>query len=100
MPPRLDDLHELREHFRRGDDLIAVHYACESLYTAKDHPPAVSCVGYCPIGRGNAGSFSIVDAPSATEAVVAETSVLSQYLGYLQRFSGAIFVHWNMSKAD
>jgi REase_DpnII-MboI len=100
MPSRADEINELREHYRRGDDLIAVHYACENLYAVEDHPAAVSCIGYSPIGPGNAVSFSIVDAQEGVTPRDAEIGVLAQYFEYLQYHSAASFVHWNMSKAD
>ena len=43
MVERFDEILELREALSpRGDAMSAVHYACENLYTAKDHPAAVS----------------------------------------------------------
>ena len=94
-----DDLAELREHFARGDRILVLHYACENLYGALDHPPAVSCIAYCPVGSGNAGWFSCIDAPGGV-ADGAEKWVLAQYYDFLQKNSTAIVVHWNMSKAD
>lgn len=97
--PQLDDRAELREHFLRGDRMLAVHYACENLYGAVDHPPAVSCIAHCPIGPGNAGSFSRIDAPGGTSDD-AEKWVLTQYYDFVQKNPAAIVIHWNMSKAD
>lgn len=97
--PERDDLAELGEHFRRGDRMFAVHYACENLYAAVDHPPAVSCIGHCPIGPGNAGSFSLIDAPGGVSDD-AEKWVLSQYYDFVRKNPTAIVIHWNMSKAD
>jgi len=99
MPPRID-LVELHEHFRRGDDLIVIHYGCENLYTAKDHPASVSCVAYCRVVRAEAGSFSVVDTPEGTDPSDAELQVLKRYFAFLERNGGAAFVHWNMSKPD
>ena len=99
MPPRID-LVELREHFRRGDDLIVLHYGCENLYTATDHPASVSCVAFCRIGRAEAGSFSVVDVPERTDPSEAELMVLNEYFEFLQQNAGAAFLHWNMSKPD
>lgn len=101
MSSTSDELVELREHFRRGDRIIAVHYACENLYEATDHPAAVSCVAFCPVGSGNAVSFSQIDTASAgDESGARERWVLDRYFEYLQHNPSAAFVHWNMSKAD
>lgn len=94
------DLIELREHFRRGDDLIVLHYGCESLYAATDHPASVSCIAFCRIGRADAGSFSVVDVPEGTDWSEAELGVLRAYFQFLQEGASAAFAHWNMSKAD
>lgn len=97
--PRID-LVEFRERYRRGDDLFAVHYGCESLYTAKDRPAAVSCIAFTRIGRPDAGSFSVVDVPAGTQPEEAELEVLRSYFDFLQQNAGAGFIHWNMGKAD
>jgi hypothetical protein len=79
--------------------MLALHYACENLYQAIDHPPAVSCIAHCPIGPGNAGSFSRIDSPSGTSEE-AEKWVLAQYYDFVQKNPTSILIHWNMSKAD
>lgn len=99
MAPRID-LIELRELFRRSDDLIALHYGCENLYTATDHPASVSCIAFCRISRADAGSFSVVDVPKETGSSEAELAVLRAYFDFAQQNSNAALAHWNMSKAD
>lgn len=98
MPSPIDLL-QLREHWQRGDDLIAVHYGCESLYTATDHPPAVSCVAIWRVGRPGAESFSVVDFQKDASPEEAELCALKAYFYFLQQNSAAI-IHWNMGKAD
>ena len=100
MVERFDEILELRELFRRGDAMSAVHYVCENLYTAKDHPAAVSCIAFSPIGRGNATSFSLVDVPAGTSPEDAEITVLSRYFEHVEQHVSTVFVHWNMRNAD
>jgi hypothetical protein len=94
------DLVEVRAAFRRGNDLVAVHYGCENLYTATDHPAAVSCIAFCRIGRSDAGSFSVVDYPGNPSSPEPEIAVLREYFAFAQQNSGAAIVHWNMGKPD
>lgn len=98
MPSQIDLL-ELQGQWQRGEDLIAIHYGCENLYTATDHPPAVSCVSACRVGSSGAESFSVVDFQKGATPQEAEIGVLKAYLDFMRQNSAAI-VHWNMSKAD
>lgn len=98
MAPRID-LVEVREAYRRGDALVGVHYGCENLHTATDHPAAISCVAFCRIGRSDAGSFSVADHPGAG-STAAESAVLHAYFEFMQQNASAAIVHWNMGKPD
>ena len=44
-----------------GQDLWAVHYACEDFYKVKDRPPGVSCVCFREIYSSQEVSFSVID---------------------------------------
>jgi len=99
MPPHINLL-ELQAHYRRSDDLIAIHYGCENLYAAVDHPAAVSCVAFCRVERADAGSFSVVDFAHQSAANAPEIAVLTEYFDFVRQNAGAAILHWNMSKAD
>lgn len=93
---RLDGLAAARD---RRESLHVIHYACESLYTATGHPPAVSCLVIRSVDEGLAHMFSRTEAPSELDPMEAEIDLLRRYFQYAQSVSGTKFVHWNMSKA-
>jgi hypothetical protein len=98
-----EDLSILRDQFARGEQMVAIHYACENIYDAGDHPPKVACIAYCPIGRGSAGSFGHLGAPRGEEGDdgdAAEKWVLRQYFEMIKQNPTVTIVHWNMNKAD
>jgi len=43
-------LRELKGAVDRGQECMVVHYGCEDLYQAKDHPAAVSCIAIAGLG--------------------------------------------------
>jgi hypothetical protein len=90
---------DLREAFERGDRMVAIHYSCENLHTATDHPPAVSCIALEPITPGHSVSFSPVDYQDP-DPVDRERRVLTEYLKYVQGSADASLVHWNMDRSS
>ena len=95
----MDHLDRLRAARDRGESLSVVHYACENLHTATDHPPAVSSIVILPVGEGLTHQFSRTEAPPGSDTAAAEIDLLRRYFHHAQTAAGTQFVHWNMSKA-
>jgi REase_DpnII-MboI len=86
---------ELRALRASGSPVFAVHYACEDLYKATDHSPAISGVVFTEIDSGEVTAYSVVD-----RAEQSERYVLESCFDFLQSNAHARFVHWNMNKPD
>lgn len=84
----------------RGEAVIVVHYACENLHTATDHPPAVSAIAVHSVVGSSTMVLSRTEYPTGTDAVDAEIRMLSRFFKHLQSAAGAKIVHWNMSRAQ
>lgn len=95
----MNDIDRLAKSAERGDDLAVIHYACENLHQATDHPPAVSCIVVRPLGGGATQLFSRTHAPPGTEDSDIEIGLLTRYLEYVQANAGTQFIHWNMARA-
>jgi REase_DpnII-MboI len=94
----LDHFERLTTSRRRDEAMAVIHYACESLHDATDHPPTVSCIVIRPIG-GSTQLFSRTEAQPGTEPKQVEIGLLRRYFAALRRMDGTQFVHWNMSRA-
>jgi hypothetical protein len=92
-------LRELRTSAERGEPIIAVHYACEDLYQAKDRPAAIACVAVVEDGDETSLAFSLADAPPDIVGDVREVDLLERFYHYLQTRQDARIVHWNMNSA-
>lgn len=90
----------LRDARARGESITVVHYACENLHTATDHPPAVSAIAVHSLGDGVTQQFSRTESPAGTAASVAETALLERFFSFVQNTAGTRFVHWKMSHAQ
>jgi hypothetical protein len=92
-------LRDLRRAVKDGQEVIAVHYACESLGEAKDHPPAVSCIGVANLNNGTRQAFSLADIPSETEVATREIGLLDRFYAYLAEHERSVVLHWNMNSS-
>ncbi len=92
-------LRDLRRAVKDGQEVIAVHYACESLAEAKDHPPAVSCIGVANLKNGTRQAFSLADMPSETEVKEREIGLLERFYAHLTEHDRSVVLHWNMNSS-
>jgi hypothetical protein len=92
-------LRELRTAVREGRDIISVHYACESLTEAKDHPPKVSCIGVARRNSGTREGFSLADLPPLTPEAEREIALFERFYDYLIEHRESLIVHWNMNSS-
>ncbi len=90
----------LRSAYEQGESIVVVHYACENLHAATDHPPAVAAVVVESLNDGVAQQFSRTSSPPDTSDEAAETDLLKRFFDFLQQSAGSHFVHWNMSRAQ
>lgn len=88
---------ELVRAARAGEDVFAVHYACESFYEALDHPPAISAIAVSTIPRASSLTFSRID---SSDPEAAEQKLLTDFYAWLRSKPDARLVHWNMNSAD
>jgi hypothetical protein len=82
---------ELLAALRRGDRVIAVHYACENFYTVKDRPVAISSIACSEASNSgdirtervfslaNSGSLASGDAPEPT-LIEREKNLLDRFM--------------------
>lgn len=99
---------ELTTALRRGDRVVAIHYACESFFTTKNRPAAVSALALSEVqhtgGVRNEHVFSLANAATEPDSGVLSTSdrekeMLNRFYSHVERMPDARFVHWNMNKA-
>jgi hypothetical protein len=87
---------QLTRALNAGEDVWAVHYACESFYDLLDHPPAISAIAVSSVPPGEDRTFSIIDEPGQD----AETKALERFYSWLRGRPDAHLVHWNMNKTE
>ncbi|WP_433389562.1 hypothetical protein [Micromonospora sp. KLBMP9576] len=92
-------LRELRGAVQAGREVISVHYACESLADATDHPAAISCIGVASLNNGTREAFSLADLPATMEQVEREIALLDRFYDYLIEHRESVIVHWNMNSS-
>jgi len=86
---RINELQRLRV---QGEDLFAIHYACENLAAIRSTPPAVSAIAIQNVVSAEVFVFSRIDRPSDGEQYV-----LKSYFEFLRDRSTCRLVHWNMN---
>jgi hypothetical protein len=100
MTPHGTPLATLRTALERSESIFAVHYACESFFTSKDHPPGVACIAMSDLGAGEVIAFSRTDCPEGTEGLDCERQLLERFYSELQARSETICLHWNMDRPE
>lgn len=93
-------LEPLRRALERGAGMIAVHYACESFLTAKDHPPGVASAAILDLISDELIGFSRADCPSDKEAVECEIDLLRRLFSELSKRQESHVLHWNMDRPE
>lgn len=101
-----ENARELTTALRRGDRVVAIHYACENFHNVKDRPTAVSSIAVSE--ASNSGSirdehvFSLANAAVAGESPDTsdlEKELLTRFYAHIEKMPDAKFVHWNMNKS-
>lgn len=90
----------LRRAIRDGEEIIAVHYACESFLTAKDHPPAVASAAVFDLRTNEVIGFSRADCPSGRSTEQCEEDLLRGLFDELNRHRDSHVLHWNMDRPE
>jgi hypothetical protein len=96
---RDNDLRQLRAALAEGQDVIAVHYACEAFPDARDHPAAISCIAVASVKDENSIAFSLADEPTEMPLLERERKLLERWWQYLADRRDAKVVHWNMNSS-
>jgi hypothetical protein len=72
-----------------------IHYGCESWYSVKDRPTAISCIAIVELVTKEEIAFSLTDYHEEPEK-----KLLEAYYKYLRDWPDARYVHWNMHSSD
>jgi len=92
-------LRELRQAYERGEQILAVHYACEDFYQAKDRPAAVACIAVTETLEGSTVAFALSDAPPSIQGDDREKDLLDRFYRHLRARPDAHVLHWNMNSS-
>jgi hypothetical protein len=88
------------DDFRRSIDgrapVYAIHYACESFYTALDHPSGISAISVSTVPPREDFTFTVRDHRGDD----AERSTLSEFYDWLRSVPDSRILHWNMGKSE
>jgi hypothetical protein len=96
----MDDQRQLSAQLAEGHEFVAIHYATQSFFDAKDAPLEVSAVAFHFVSNSTTVSFSRADAPAGSSALAAEKFVLESMSEVLAKHSDSTFIHWNMNRAE
>ena len=84
------------KQIRQSPEFVrSIHYSCESWYTVKDRPVAISCISVGTFTDRGVFSFSQSDFKERSEEVL-----LEKFYEHIRSIPDAIFVHWNMNSSD
>jgi REase_DpnII-MboI len=93
-------IQELTRALDTNEALVAVHYACESFLTAKDHPAGVACAALYDLQTGETFAFSRSDAPPSVTGQAREIHLLDRFYEQVNARFDARFLHWNMNRPE
>lgn len=96
----MSDLDHLKSQLAEGHEFIAVHYATQSFFAAKDAPIEVSAVAFHFMSDSKTVSFSRADAPKGSDSLAMEKFVLESMKEILNKHPDVTFAHWNMNRAE
>ena len=99
-------LEKIDKIFDSPEDVLVIHYSCESFYDIKDgRTPRVTSVAVRNLESGQTESFSIHKVAEQNQIVFddidgrfdeLEKEMLQEYFNYLQLHQSKTWVHWNM----
>lgn len=99
-------LKQIDEIEEKRDNVLIIHYSCESFYDIKDgRTPRVTSIAVRNFSTGQTSSFSIHKSAEQMGAAVAEIDgrydefekcMLDEYFDLIKSRHGFIFIHWNM----
>ena len=93
-------LRPLRRALEGGEGVIAVHYACESFLTAKDHPPGVASAAILDLITGELIGFGRADCPPSKDPPECELDLLGRLFSELNGRQESHVLHWNMDRPE
>lgn len=93
-------LRPLRRALEGGEGVIAVHYACESFLTAKDHPPGIASAAVYDLKTGEVIGFSRADCSPSKDPVECELDLLRRLFSELVTHQESHVLHWNMDRPE
>lgn len=93
------DIHVLQNAVIRGEKILCIHYACESFYSATDHPPAITCIVVSNITDSSISVYSPASYRNGSSEE-RERRMLDEFHQNLRSNSDARIVHWNMNGAN
>ncbi len=93
-------LEQLARAVETNESIIAVHYACESILTPKDHPPQVASIAIYDLASRDVSAFSRTDAPKDIAAEEIEIDLLKRFFARLTAFQESLVIHWNMNRPE
>lgn len=99
-------LEKIDKLFESAEDVIVVHYSCESFYDIKDgRTPRVTSIAVRNLESGQTESFSIHKIAEQTQTLfedidvqydTLEKEMLKEYFSFLHLNQSKTWVHWNM----
>lgn len=93
-------LEQLVRAVELNEGIVAVHYACESIITPKDHPPEVASVAIFDLGTRDVIGFNRTDAPKGVAPEDIEIDLLRRFFARLGSFQDSLVIHWNMNRPE
>jgi hypothetical protein len=90
-----DLLLQIRELQNSPSQTRVIHYGCESWYSVKDRPVAISCIAIVDLETQNQVSFSLTDHKEENEK-----KLLEQFYKNIRETPDALYIHWNMHSSD
>ena len=93
-------LEQLARAVETNETIIAVHYACESIVTPKDHPPQVAGIAIYDLATREVSAFSRTDAPKDVAVDAIEIDLLDRFFKRLSAFQDSLVIHWNMNRPE
>jgi hypothetical protein len=92
--------------FSRADQVILIHYSCESFYDRPDgSSPRITSIGVRNLASGQTSSFSIhqmAERKKYAKDILEqkynelEKMMLDEFYKYIYAHSGSLWLHWNM----
>lgn len=94
------DVASMQAALSRGESLSVVHYACQSFYEAKDHPPEIAAIAVYDLHANEVLAFSRSDAPPGVEGSDRELDLLRRFYDDLSGRLDTHILHWNMNRPE